>query len=122
MKKEILRSRDILSRKIQRLLSCHFSPRTLGGSCQEKEDPGKSGIKCEHINGRNDRFLTSCNVRPVAIPENLCGNTRIRLLATHSLVSVFETSLLRKYNYFRRNKSPPQKISVLRGNESPPLK
>ena len=56
MKKEILRSRDILSRKIQRLLSCHFSPRTLGGSCQEKEDPRKSGRKYEHINGRNDRF------------------------------------------------------------------
>ena len=64
MKKEILRSRDILSRKIQRLLSCHFSPRTLGGSCQEKEDPGKSGIKCEHINGRNDRFLRSCMFAP----------------------------------------------------------
>ena len=56
MKKEIPRSRDILSRKIQRLLSCHFSPRTLGGSCQEKEDPRRSGRKYEHINGRNDRF------------------------------------------------------------------
>ena len=33
------------------------------------------------------QFLpVSCNVCPVAIPKNLCANTRIQWLATHSLI------------------------------------
>ena len=71
MKKEIPCSRDSLSRKIQRLLSCHFLLDLFGGSRQEKEGPENCSRKCEYINGRNDHFLASCNVRPLAIPEIL---------------------------------------------------
>ena len=85
MKEEIPRSSDSLSRKTQRLLN------------HEKGDP--KWLKRP--------FSGELQYSPRGDPTNLCANTRIRLLATHSLVPAFETSLLRINAYFHRNESLP---------------
>ena len=122
MKKEIPRASDSLSRKPKGFWAATFLLELFGVSCQEKEDPGNSGRKCEHINGRNDRFPARCDIRPVAIPE-IFAQTQgfyywqlihksppLQRVSSVNTSTFVEMSLLRK------------KLSVLRGNESPPLK
>ena len=106
MKKEIPRASDRLSRKPKGFWAATFLLELFGVSCQEKEDPGNSGRKCEHINGRNGRFLASCNVAPWQSQKCLRKH-KDSITGDSLVVSAFETSLPDKNEYFRRNESPP---------------